>query len=182
MRKLLALAATITAVTIPSGTEPAATESTPTTQESPTLRSTAAQRDAVSITVYNQNWASTYSPEDVPEAQVEIQQILRDTHDRAGNAPDDFTVRDQSELAEAAQSTTKIMTLLLAAIASISLLVGGIGIMNIMLVSVTERTREISLRLALGAHAPRHGWLPGGSPIGYASSSKGCAIPPCHMP
>ena len=68
------------------------------------------------------------------------------------NQPDDFTVRDQGELTEAAQGTTRVMTLLLAAIASISLLVGGIGIMNIMLVSVTERTREIGLRLAVGAH------------------------------
>jgi putative ABC transport system permease protein len=64
---------------------------------------------------------------------------------------DDFTVRNQNDLAEAATSSTKVMTMLLAAIASISLLVGGIGIMNIMLVSVTERTREIGIRLAIGA-------------------------------
>src|SRR6185295_10947535 len=64
---------------------------------------------------------------------------------------DDFTIRNQYEIAAAASSTTQVMTLLLAAIASISLLVGGIGIMNIMLVSVTERTREIGIRMAIGA-------------------------------
>ena len=64
---------------------------------------------------------------------------------------DDFTVSDQTDLAQAAEGTTETMSLLLMAIASISLLVGGIGIMNIMLVSVTERTREIGIRLAIGA-------------------------------
>ena len=95
--------------------------------------------------------ASAYSSDDVDAARLEIDGILRDTHG-IGNGAADFTIQDQSELTEAAQGTTKVMTLLLAAIASISLLVGGIGIMNIMLVSVTERTREIGLRLAIGAH------------------------------
>ncbi len=95
--------------------------------------------------------ASAYSSEDVDAARLEIEGILRDTHG-IGNGAADFTIQDQGELTEAAQGTTKVMTLLLAAIASISLLVGGIGIMNIMLVSVTERTREIGLRLAIGAH------------------------------
>ena len=76
--------------------------------------------------------------------------LLRESH-RIGERADDFTVRNQTELAEAAEGSTKVMTLLLAAIASISLLVGGIGIMNIMLVSVTERTREIGIRMAIGA-------------------------------
>ena len=76
---------------------------------------------------------------------------MRESHDLAEWEDDDFTVRNQTDLADAAQGTTEVMTLLLAAIASISLLVGGIGIMNIMLVSVTERTREIGIRMAIGA-------------------------------
>jgi putative ABC transport system permease protein len=95
--------------------------------------------------------ASAFSPGDIVAAQSEVNAIMRDAHQLSENDPDDFTVRNQNELAEAAQETTEVLTLLLSAIASISLLVGGIGIMNIMLVSVTERTREIGLRLALGA-------------------------------
>ena len=95
--------------------------------------------------------ASTHSRNDLPVAQDEVGMILRQAHSLAEWEEDDFTVRNQTDLAEAAESTTEVMTLLLAAIASISLVVGGIGIMNIMLVSVTERTREIGLRLAVGA-------------------------------
>jgi len=83
-------------------------------------------------------------------SQEEIRVILREAHGIDGGE-DDFTVRDQTDLAQAAEGTTETMSLLLAAIASISLLVGGIGIMNIMLVSVTERTREIGIRMAIGA-------------------------------
>jgi putative ABC transport system permease protein len=93
---------------------------------------------------------STFSPGDIPAAQREITAIMRESHHLADN-PDDFTVRNQSEIAAAATSTTSVMSGLLAAIASVSLLVGGIGIMNIMLVSVTERTREIGIRMAIGA-------------------------------
>jgi putative ABC transport system permease protein len=95
--------------------------------------------------------ASTPTPDDVPAAQEEVGLIMREAHDLADWEDDDFTVRNQTDLAETAQGTTEVMTLLLAAIAGISLLVGGIGIMNIMLVSVTERTREIGIRLAVGA-------------------------------
>jgi putative ABC transport system permease protein len=95
--------------------------------------------------------ASANTPEEIPAAQREITAVMRESHGLVGSDPDDFTVRNQNDLAEAAESSTKIMTMLLAAIASISLLVGGIGIMNIMLVSVTERTREIGIRLAIGA-------------------------------
>jgi putative ABC transport system permease protein len=93
---------------------------------------------------------STYSPNDIPAAQSEITAIMHESH-RLGDNPDDFTVRNQTEIAKAATSTTSVMSGLLAAIASVSLLVGGIGIMNIMLVSVTERTREIGIRMAIGA-------------------------------
>jgi putative ABC transport system permease protein len=95
--------------------------------------------------------ASTFSPDDIPAAQEEIKGIMREAHRLGDGAEDDFTVRNQTEIAEAATSTTRVMSGLLAAIASISLLVGGIGIMNIMLVSVTERTREIGIRMSIGA-------------------------------
>ncbi|MDP2360781.1 MAG: ABC transporter permease [bacterium] len=94
---------------------------------------------------------STDNKSDVPAAQVEARAILRESHGLASYDEDDFTIKNQGELAEAAQGATDVMTLLLAAIASISLVVGGIGIMNIMLVSVTERTREIGIRMAIGA-------------------------------
>ncbi|MGZ4358025.1 MAG: ABC transporter permease [Gaiellaceae bacterium] len=95
--------------------------------------------------------ASAASAGDIPAAQQEISTLLRESHHISGDDDDDFTVRNQTDLATAAESSTRVMTLLMAAIASISLLVGGIGIMNIMLVSVTERTREIGIRLAIGA-------------------------------
>ncbi len=95
--------------------------------------------------------ASTASTKDIPAAIGEITAIMRESHELGSNEPDDFTVRDQTAIAAAATSTTSVMTGLLAAIASISLIVGGIGIMNIMLVSVTERTREIGIRMAIGA-------------------------------
>ena len=88
---------------------------------------------------------------DMYEAQREIEVLLRQRHRIPEGREDDFTVRNLSELLDTVESSTKVLTYLLAAIASISLLVGGIGIMNIMLVSVTERTREIGLRMAIGA-------------------------------
>ncbi len=87
----------------------------------------------------------------MPEAQAQIEEVLRNRHRIAPGAEDDFTVRNMSEIAETAAEATQMMTVLLGSIASISLLVGGIGIMNIMLVSVTERIREIGLRMAVGA-------------------------------
>ncbi|MFT5142539.1 MAG: putative ABC transport system permease protein [Rhodothermales bacterium] len=95
--------------------------------------------------------ASTSSPGDIPAAQEEMKAILRESHGLASWEEDDVEIKNQSQLTEAAAGTTEVMTLLLAAIAGISLLVGGIGIMNIMLVSVTERTREIGIRMAIGA-------------------------------
>ncbi len=88
-------------------------------------------------------------------AQAQITDLLRERHHIRSGAEDDFTIRNLAELASAQQEGTKTMTSLLASVAAVSLLVGGIGIMNIMLVSVTERTREIGIRLAVGAQA-RH--------------------------
>ncbi|MBM4442601.1 MAG: ABC transporter permease [Candidatus Rokubacteria bacterium] len=89
--------------------------------------------------------------EDMAEAEMQIRELLRQRHRLQPYQDDDFTVRNLSEILQTQEESSKVMTYLLAAIASVSLLVGGIGIMNIMLVSVTERTREIGLRLAVGA-------------------------------
>ena len=94
---------------------------------------------------------SLYSLDDIPVAKEEIGKLLRQRHKLSNNADDDFNTIDMTEITNTIGSITKLMTILLTTVASISLLVGGIGIMNIMLVSVTERTREIGLRMAVGA-------------------------------
>src|SRR5213594_2315142 len=85
------------------------------------------------------------------EAENQIRALLRQRHRLQANQDDDFWLRNLSEVLQTQEESSRVLTLLLAAIASVSLLVGGIGIMNIMLVSVTERTREIGLRMAVGA-------------------------------
>jgi putative ABC transport system permease protein len=112
---------------------------------------TTAQSRLAGNTRIGQILVSATSSQDIPQAQEEVRDIMRESHRIAQGDDDDFTVRNQTEIANAAQGTTKIMTWLLASIASVSLIVGGIGIMNIMLVSVTERTREIGIRMAIGA-------------------------------
>ena len=112
---------------------------------------TTAQSRLAGNTRIGQILVSATASQDIPQAQEEVRAIMRESHRIAQGDDDDFTVRNQTEIANAAQGTTKIMTWLLASIASVSLIVGGIGIMNIMLVSVTERTREIGIRMAIGA-------------------------------
>jgi putative ABC transport system permease protein len=96
---------------------------------------------------------SVASADRMKAAQEQARQILRSAHKLGEDEEDDFVIRSQADLAAAATATTETLTLLLGGVAAVSLLVGGIGIMNIMLVSVTERTREIGIRLAVGARA-----------------------------
>ena len=98
-------------------------------------------------------YVSAISQDATFTAQEQITELLRQRHKLESREPNDFTVRNMTDIAEAANETNNIMTMLLASIASVSLLVGGIGIMNIMLVSVTERTREIGIRMAIGARS-----------------------------
>jgi putative ABC transport system permease protein len=111
------------------------------------------QKKLLGITYVQFAYVSAVSPEATYTAQNQITDLLRQRHKLAPNQEDDFFVRNLTDVAEAADATNRIMTLLLGSIASVSLLVGGIGIMNIMLVSVTERTREIGIRMAIGARS-----------------------------
>jgi putative ABC transport system permease protein len=96
-------------------------------------------------------WVQAEEGTDTSKVQADIERLLRERRNITRGKEDDFSVRDMKQIAETQTATTTVLTGLLAAVASVSLLVGGIGIMNIMLVSVTERTREIGIRLAIGA-------------------------------
>jgi putative ABC transport system permease protein len=97
--------------------------------------------------------ASAVSVNMIDSAQAQIRDIMRTAHRLNPGDEDDFTIRNQTQISEAFSSTAKVLTLLLGSVAGVSLIVGGIGIMNIMLVSVTERTREIGIRLSVGARS-----------------------------
>ena len=111
----------------------------------------AMKRVAGGTTLRNIN-VQVASEDQIESAQQQIVSLLRQRHNIRSGRDDDFTVRNQQEVADTANATADVMTGLLFAVACVSLVVGGIGIMNIMLVSVTERTREIGVRLAVGAH------------------------------
>jgi putative ABC transport system permease protein len=109
------------------------------------------QKRILAITYLNSIMVSATNESVADSAKLEIEDILRANHHIGANQDDDFSVRSQKDLITMITSTSDLMTILLAAIAGISLFVGGIGIMNIMYVSVTERTREIGLRMSIGA-------------------------------
>ena len=112
---------------------------------------TTVQKRILAIPYIQTIYASSTTSETSEPATQELSQILRSSHKLTNAEQDDFTVRTQAELINTFSSTSELLTVLLAAIAGISLLVGGIGIMNIMYVSVTERTKEIGLRMSIGA-------------------------------
>ena len=114
---------------------------------------TTMQKRLMRITWVQSIVVKAVSAERVEEAQEQITLLLRQRHRIGPEREDDFNVRNLSDIAEAATTTARVMAVLLGSVASISLLVGGIGIMNIMLVSVTERTREIGIRMAVGARS-----------------------------
>jgi putative ABC transport system permease protein len=114
---------------------------------------TTVQKKLLAITYVQSALVSATSPDSTKIAEQQITDLLRQRHKLAPNQDNDFSVRNMTDIAEAADATNRIMILLLGSIASVSLLVGGIGIMNIMLVSVTERTREIGIRMAVGARS-----------------------------
>ncbi|HXI91241.1 MAG TPA: ABC transporter permease [Blastocatellia bacterium] len=114
---------------------------------------TTVQKKMLSQTHINQIMVSAISPSATFTAEKQITDLLRQRHKLGPNQENDFFVRNLTDVAEAADQSSKIFINLLASIASVSLLVGGIGIMNIMLVSVTERTREIGIRMAIGARS-----------------------------
>lgn len=111
---------------------------------------TTVQKRILAIDHLNQIMSSAISEEDAPNAVLEVSKILREQHKLTDSDTDDFTVRSMEELISTFSSTSEMLTILLVAVASISLLIGGIGIMNIMYVSVKERTKEIGLRMAVG--------------------------------
>ncbi|WBU89067.1 ABC transporter permease [Cellulophaga omnivescoria] len=111
---------------------------------------TTVQKRILAIDYLNQIMASAVSEDDASTAVEQVSKILREEHKLLDNEEDDFTVRSMEELISTFSSTSEMLTILLVAVASISLLIGGIGIMNIMYVSVKERTKEIGLRMAVG--------------------------------
>ncbi|MBL8170806.1 MAG: ABC transporter permease [Acidobacteria bacterium] len=114
---------------------------------------TTVQKKLLSITHIQFSYISAISPAATYTAEQQITDLLRQRHKLGPNQENDFFVRNMTDVAETADETNRIMTILLGSIASVSLMVGGIGIMNIMLVSVTERTREIGIRMAIGARS-----------------------------
>jgi putative ABC transport system permease protein len=114
---------------------------------------TTMQKRILGITYVQQIVVSAVSPEQTQQVQEQITTLLRQRHRLRAGRDDDFNIRNLSDITEAASNSATVMAVLLGSIASVSLLVGGIGIMNIMLVSVTERTREIGIRMAVGARS-----------------------------